>query len=675
MRNIMLIFVLLAALTAVSPAAAQPTNPPLADCDFPAQGKIVATVTYTLSADCTLTGPLTKNGPVSITINGEGHTITFPIGKKALLEDEINTVCSGSTINLNEVTIDAGGSERAGGTLPRAMRICGTLDADEVTFRGGYGGPFLVVLEGGRAELSNTLFEDNFHSELGNDRSNNASAALISGVADFEDVVIRGNRYSAAAVKLRRNQNADEDTATLTTTGCLWTAGNIPRNIDDTYGDWTDNSSDDPCTGNTGNGGTVRAEPQPAPCGLPLGGLPDSGNLIASRVYNLSADCNLAGSLYISEGLQVTINGNGRRIRTDVNARIELARNSTLTINNVHLDGVRILNFGAMTLSRISFSNVTNTGIFDVGELTIRNSLTEDNKEPVVYAYFGYGAGNTTIRDSVIRNTDAQRHERTADFDRAALYAHGNGASITLEGCITFENNKPRDTQAVQNGTITDNSDGVCPASVAVGPGPPPPDPKPTPDDPDPPEPQRTPTPLHTPTHTPTPPHTPTPTPTHTPHIFILDERSIVQTAHEDLQYEPVDIITLDKHPAIRGVRFAVRLWRFVPQCVHRVVRGDNLFRLAIQYQTTVEAFRSLNGIAGDHLRIGQNLLLPGCVQDGSLSFENTRVCFKQAGDPVFIDTSMSPPQVSALEKFLVDGMTCAKVDRPGLVVLTAADF
>ena len=708
MRNIMLTFVLLAALLTVAPAATQePTNPPLAPCDFPAQGRIVATVTYTLSADCTLTGNLTKKSPISVTINGEGHTIFYPSGTKSLLEDESGATCSESVINLKELTIDAGGRAR-GSPLASVFSICGTLVADTVTFRGSYG-VFLSVQESGRVELSNTLFEDNFHTGLGNQETNNASAMLITGSATLKDVALRGNRYSAAAIRVRRAQDAGEDTAKLTTTGCLWTAGNIPLSIDDTYGDWTDTSV--PCAvgKEIGNGATVRPEPQPSSCGLPLGGLPDSGNLIASRVYNLTADCDLLGSLYISEDLQVTINGNGRTISTDVNAQIDLARNASLTINNVHLDGLRIFNFGDMELNKISHSNATNNGIIDFGEMTICNALIDNNREPAVFAYWPYGAGNTIITDSVIRNTDAQRTDRAALYALGSFGSSGLGSepSITLEGRVTFENNKPRDTRAVGGATIIDNrdnrDDSACPESVRVGPDPPPPDPKPTSDATDDddddddddgadddddddddddgtesteisPTPPHTPTPQRTPTP---PPHTPTPTPTpmEPPHTFIPDEHSIVQTAHDDLQYEPVDIITLDKHPAIRGVRFAVRLWRFSPQCVHRVAAGDNLFRLAIQYQMTVEAFRSLNGIAGDHLRIGQNLLLPSCVQDGSLAFENTRICFEIPGNPVFIDTSMSPPQVSALEKFLVGGMTCAKVDRPGLVVLTAADF
>ncbi len=164
----------------------------------------------------------------------------------------------------------------------------------------------------------------------------------------------------------------------------------------------------------------------------------------------------------------------------------------------------------------------------------------------------------------------------------------------------------------------------------------------------------------------------PSPTPEDPPNVCIPTERILVQTANDDLQCEPVDIITLDKHPALQGGRFAVRLWRSNRQCLHRVVAGDNLYRLAIQYQTAAETLRSLNGIVGNQLSVGQNLLLPSCVLDDSLAFENTRICFENQGNLVFIDTSVSPPTAYSLEKFSLDVQTCATVTQSGIVVLTA---
>ncbi|MEM1057144.1 MAG: LysM peptidoglycan-binding domain-containing protein [Bacteroidota bacterium] len=42
----------------------------------------------------------------------------------------------------------------------------------------------------------------------------------------------------------------------------------------------------------------------------------------------------------------------------------------------------------------------------------------------------------------------------------------------------------------------------------------------------------------------------------------------------------------------------------------HIVARGETLFRIALQYDTTVEALRQLNGIRGDQIAVGQELVV-----------------------------------------------------------------
>lgn len=49
-------------------------------------------------------------------------------------------------------------------------------------------------------------------------------------------------------------------------------------------------------------------------------------------------------------------------------------------------------------------------------------------------------------------------------------------------------------------------------------------------------------------------------------------------------------------------------------ECVHEVVGGDTLFRLAINNGTTVEAIQQRNSIEGDAIAVGQLLIIPGCV-------------------------------------------------------------
>ena len=49
-------------------------------------------------------------------------------------------------------------------------------------------------------------------------------------------------------------------------------------------------------------------------------------------------------------------------------------------------------------------------------------------------------------------------------------------------------------------------------------------------------------------------------------------------------------------------------------ECVHEVVSGDNLFRIAINNGTTVEAIMQLNTLENDAIQIEQLLRIPGCV-------------------------------------------------------------
>ncbi len=165
----------------------------------------------------------------------------------------------------------------------------------------------------------------------------------------------------------------------------------------------------------------------------------------------------------------------------------------------------------------------------------------------------------------------------------------------------------------------------------------------------------------------------PSPTPDPPTNDCPVNERINVQSDNDDIQCELVDILDLDKHPGLEGGRFAVRIWRSSAECIHRVADGENLYRLAIRYETTMDVLRAHNGLGSDILSVGQELLLPSCAPD-VLEFQNTQICFENEGNLVFIDTSKSPPAVYSLETFSVNGQTCAVISSPGTVVLTALE-
>ncbi len=139
-----------------------------------------------------------------------------------------------------------------------------------------------------------------------------------------------------------------------------------------------------------------------------------------------------------------------------------------------------------------------------------------------------------------------------------------------------------------------------------------PPDPPPVPpvprDEPDPPDPRDEPDPPD-PRDQPDPPDSadpsPVPVPPLTPEVCIIDGRVYVLSHDDDISCEKVDIIALDKHPALAGIRIAVRIWSGDNRCIYVVTGGDNLFRLAIDFDTTVETLKRHNNLVSNQLLVG----------------------------------------------------------------------
>ena len=152
--------------------------------------------------------------------------------------------------------------------------------------------------------------------------------------------------------------------------------------------------------------------------------------------------------------------------------------------------------------------------------------------------------------------------------------------------------------------------------------------------------------------------------------------------------------------------------------CVHTVAGGENLFRVALLYGTTVEAIRDLNRLTGDTVRLGQELLVPECEIESPicnglpddvifepksidvgcqvielsdidkhplmnagvvLAFDiwgrvavGVKICFAAGGSVVFMDKSVSPPDVTRMTSYRADDKICVDIIQPGTVVLVA---
>lgn len=439
-RLLMLLLCLLALGGHGSSIFAQ-TNPPVAACGLPAQGVIWASVTYTLTADCAQTGTITIADAIigqpkfSLTINGGEHTISS--GAFRLFHSP------GAILNLNNVTID-------GGFFSTASVISGDrVNANNVTFTRGRG---LAVIAN-HSTMNNVLFSWNISS--GNSLGGNASAlhARANASMTLTNAIFRNNIGNGAAVVLLAG-------ASLTTNGCLTLSGNVPYDVYPLAGGaWTDNSTG-PCSGAIGNGDSADI---PA-LALMDCGFPAAGNLDVSATYTLTGDCDLTDAYYISEDVSISVIGNAYAMRSSrTGYSFYTAATSSLRLENVALEGIRLFNWGEFSAEKIKVSESTGGILLNMGDARFTNALFEGNSvssqsgRSVALAYNAYQNGFTSFTNVTFRGN-------TGGLGALATF----GAVIDLNGCIHFADNSPADTYvyAGRGGVINDNRDPNCDSPI-----------------------------------------------------------------------------------------------------------------------------------------------------------------------------------------------------------------
>lgn len=207
-------------------------------------------------------------------------------------------------------------------------------------------------------------------------------------------------------------------------------------------------------------------------------------------------------------------------------------------------------------------------------------------------------------------------------------------------------------TETDQIGTVRPQYDN-CDIGAWEYPKPPPPPPQP--DDPEPTQP---------------PPSVPVPTVTPENDPCIPSDFVIVRSNDPELRCANIDILNIDKHPELDGIRAAVQVWRGELQCVHYVQPGDNLYRIAMQYDTTAETLIRHNALESSEIHSGQQIILPTCPGQAVSLAADTEVCFALPGRLVFVDTASPERAVIQLNTYQEDGYFCARIDRSGMVVL-----
>ncbi len=370
------------------------------------------------------------------------------------------------------------------------------------------------------------------------------------------------------------------------------------------------------------------------PTTLTACGLPASSSQFTSEsritTFNLTADCTYdqwsaqAGNalLYFTSGA-FTINGNGHTISGPPHTYTIFATgaNTRLNLNNVIIRGG-----GALTVvnlrsgARLDASNVIFRDNVSRAALSVDNPNTQavlrnvqflSNRQPasgtqILVSALAAGARSTvTITNGIFRGN---RNTASASlfYDRSDTILAA-GATITLQGCITFAGNLKSDGSAADDygaitnggvdGTVNDRNTGACPAEGFVFPQ--------------------------------------------------LPKKKSKETAtpRPSATTRPLATTCIDLNQAT-GI--AVR-------ATYGLASGVQCQRLdggGIGVQAIVD------GGFIDAVDIW------GYVEQG------VEVCFPQAGELLFLDARTMPRAIAPLASTVVNGMTCGAIETPGSIVL-----
>ena len=308
---------------------------------------------------------------------------------------------------------------------------------------------------------------------------NGAPSALqirATATATITNAVFRGNYGGGGAVTVESDTN---NTATLTTNGCLSFSGNIPYNLQNRSATWTKNHSG-ACTGTIGNSASADiSNPALLACGIP-----GRGNLNTSARYSLNSNCSLGASKandifwHIGEGANIEIVGNGYTISGGSGANFATFRSavtSELDLENVAMDRVWLFSFGDLKAAYVSFTNVSTRAIWLDGEATLNNVLfkgnttNRSNQATALMASSYFGGGKATLTNAIFRE-NVGTHASNPAYPINTLHgSYTPSARITLEGCVSFIDNTPSDKNYLASASVTDNSTGACADDVQIG--------------------------------------------------------------------------------------------------------------------------------------------------------------------------------------------------------------
>ena len=365
-----------------------------------------------------------------------------------------------------------------------------------------------------------------------------------------------------------------------------------------------------------------------ADCGLPefAAQLTSSASI---KTFNLTEDCvygswsAAAGNalMYITSG-EFTINGNGHTITGPNHTYLIYATgaNTVLNLNDVIIEeaGQSTGNGARSTIEIISNATLNSRNLIlrnnrpravitarFSAQLTFRNLQLLNNVQTgsgLFAAMRIYGSTTATITNGIFRGN------QNAGTSEAVISSSAVGTTVTLNGCMTFENNVQADgttaaldAKAYGGATLTDNRTGPCPA-IATG---------------------------------------------FSYWLSVTPQKKPKKTATPwpSATARPLGTTCIDLNQATGIVVHATYGLASGVQCQR--LGGGGIGVQAIVDGGFIDAVD-----------------IWGYVEQG------VEVCFPQAGNLLFLDARMMPRAIAPLASQIVNGMTCGAIETPGSIVL-----
>ena len=378
------------------------------------------------------------------------------------------------SFNLNNVTMKNGG--RLGGAAVELQRSRHSATISNVTFANA--GCTALKFDNQTASsvthsLSNMLFEGGRGQYFSTAHGIPSAIHTVGPVnLNINNITLRNEIGGNAAIGANDTYIGGNTATigTITFSGCFTADGVYPRIW---YGDIVDISTG-PCSGAIGNGGSTAIRYPQAPaaaCGMPAGGF-----VYGRRVFNLRGDCAPTSTLLIPYESDVVINGNGYTIDGSGVPSDPLAVSGRFVLQNVVVSGVNrypILTYLDRNMRIRNSVFRDNAGMLALQDsvVSLENVLIENHQQSssnLISGIFVNLSAQVTIRDSVFRNNSggaAVLYTGPWDANRGRSYQYGENPVTTLEGCITFEGNSPRDILD-PGGFLIDSRTGPCPPDM-----------------------------------------------------------------------------------------------------------------------------------------------------------------------------------------------------------------